>query len=490
MTLPKTLLLLAEVIVFAILAVVVSSHFGLADGVRVTVAYLAAYLTARIVLTRARHSSLPALVILLALTVFLIWINYKRLLHWTFFDEYSLEEPNLVGDGRSYYKWALNKYDGRVPPARVIFPGYPMLILALWKVLGVNVVWPQALNMLFTLCSVVLTGMTTRRLLAHRVTAHPATLLWCGMALTCLLMYYFVMGTAVLKEASIFIAIAMAGFALAAMGAGDSERHHPWRDMALFAAACLLLALVRTTYIYFIAVGVAVMALSRPRRDWPMLLAMVAIIVVALLVGNQFSRYSFSRHVEIAGGGWNMQRFYVTSESQRFYHYLLNYYFLYSPGHKVLMLPLTMGVQFIIPLPWNYYENPLIINRIARMTYGWYIVGGTALFYYLLISWRRNANMGCWAWWPALSFAAMAYVMAGSVARYVTPIQPLFVPVAVYVLCRVRQGHDRRAFGWWCAAFVLLLAVALCFCLEIQQATFSKMLHTQSLVNYLQGRAY
>lgn len=484
------LLLLAEVIVFAVLAVVASSHFGLADGARITLGYLVAYLIPRVVLTRARASSTAALVVLLLLTAFLIWVNYKRLLQWTFFDGYSLVEPNIIDDGRTYYKWALNKYDGRIPPVHVVFPGFPILMLALWKVLGVNVVWPQAMNLSFTLTSVVLTGMTTRRLLSHRVSVLPSTLLWSGMAMSCLLMYYLSMGTKVLKEGPIFISMALAGFALAAMAADDKERHHLWRDFGLFAVACLLMGMVRTTYVYFIAMGVAVMTLSRPRRDWRMSLIMLGVIALSLYIGNLMSSYSFERHAEIAGGGWNMQRFYVTSESQQFYHDLLNYYFLYSPWHKALMLPLTMGVQFIIPFPWSYYETPTILRVIARITYGWYFIGGLSLFYFLFVSWRRDGNMGCWAWWAALSFAAIAYIMAGSVARYVCPVQPLFVPVAIYVLCRLWEGHWRKAFLWWSVFYIILLAATLVFCLEIQQATISKMLHTRSLLHYLKGIPY
>ena len=490
MTLPRLLLLLAEVIVFAVLAVATSSHFGMADGARITGALLVAYLVPRLILTRARATSTTAIVILLLLTALLMWINYRRLAGWTFFDGYSLQEPNIGGDGRGFYKWAFLRYYGRPEDFPVVYPGFPVLMLALWKVFGVNVVWPVAMNTMFTLTSVVLTGMTTRRLLSWRVSARPETLLWGGMALSCLLIYYFIMGTAILKEASIFISVAMAGYALAAMGADDKERHHPWRDIILFVVACLLLGLVRTTFLYFIALGVVVMLLGHPRRDWRVSLAMLGIVALSLFLGNLFSSYSFDRHAEIAGGGWNMQRFFVVGDSRSFYHELLNYYFLYPAWHKALMLPLTLSVQFIIPLPWTYYETASTFNVLCRMTYGWYVVGGISLFYFLYVSWHRNGNMGAWPWWAALCYVALAYVMAGSVARYVTPVQPLFVPVAMYVLCRLWEGHWRKAFIWWSVIFVILMAAALVLCLEIQQATISKMLHTRSLVHYWKGIPY
>ena len=490
MTMPRLLLLLGEVLLFAILAVMASSDFGLADGLKITAAYLVAYLVPRAVLTHARGTSTASRVVLLLLTLALIYVNYRRLMVWVFFDDFSLEMPNLNGDGRGFYKWALNKYDGRVEPSGMVYPGFPLMMLALWKLFGVSVVWPQAMNLMFVLTSVVLTGMTTRRLLSHRVKASPAALLTGGMILCCLLMYYFVMGTAILKEASIMLAVSLAGFVLAAMEADDVERHRPRRDFVLFIVACALMGFVRTTYLYFVLMGLIVLTLSHPSRDWRMSLAMLGVIVAALLGGSALASYSFDRHAEIAGGGWNMQRFYVIGESQQFYHDLLNYYFLRPFWYKALMLPLTISVQFIIPFPWAYYETPSFLHILGRMTYGWYFIGGISLFYFCFVSWRREGNMGWWPWWAALAYTAIAYIMAGAVARYVVPVQPLFIPVAMYVLCRMREGHWRKPFLWWSVVFVVLLTVTLLFCLEIQQATFSKMLGTRSLLHYLQGIPY
>ena len=487
---PRMLLLLAEVIAFATLGIVASQHFGMAEGVKITCAYLVAYLIPRITLTKARGTSTTALVILFALTVLLIAMEYRKLTIWTLFDGYSLEMPKLRGDSYIFYKWALSQYDGRVECARrVVYPGFSYIMIGLWKLFGVSIVWPQAMNLSFTLSTMVLTGMTTRRLLTHRVQASPQSLIVGSMLLYCLLVYHINIGTCILKEASIYISMAMAGFALSAMAACDEERHRLGRDIVLFVAACLLTALVRTTYLYFIALGVVVMALPQWRRDWKQAAILMAVLAAALLAGNYFASYSFGRHAEIVGGGWNMQRFYVKSDTQYFYRELLNYYFLYSPWHKLFMLPLTMAVQFIIPMPWAYgYQNLLI--TISRMSYGWYFIGGTALFYYFYISWRRGQRLGAWPWWAAISFAVIAYIMAGSVARYVTPILPFFIPVAMFVLCSLKEGRWRKPFIVWAIVFVLLMTVALLLCLEIQQGTISSLLHTQSLVHYLKGLSY
>lgn len=487
LTMPKLLLLLIEVIAIAILGVVASSDFGFADGVRITLAYLVAYLVPRIVLERSRGNSTTAAVILFLLAVFLAFVGYQLLLLCTFFDDYSLQLPNLQGDQRMYYKWALHHFDGSVESQPVVFPGFPLMMIGLWKVLGVSVVWPQSMNIMFTLLSTVLMGLTTRRLLAGKVSSSPKVLVAGGMLLTGVLMYYQTMGVCILKEASTYLSIALTGFALSSMVTIDEERHRLWVDLLLFVLACLLMGLVRTTYMYFLFVGVIIVILPHWRRDWRMGLLMLLVAGVSLFLGNQLSAYSFDRHAEIVGGGWNMQRFYVISESQQFYHDLLNYYFLYSPWHKLLMLPLTMTVQFIIPLPWTYYDNPTTLSVLSRMTYGWYVVGGTALFYYLFLSWRSKDRLSIWTWWPVLCYMGISYIMAGSVARYIAPFQPLFAPVAVYVICRLVEGYNRKAFILWAVTFALLVTIALLFCLEVQQSTISRILHTQSLVHYIKS---
>ena len=84
-------------LLFAVCAVIASSHFGMADGLKITLAYLVAYLVPRTVLHHARSVSLPACVVLLVLAASLMAVDYLRLVEWTSVDGYSLRLPNLDG---------------------------------------------------------------------------------------------------------------------------------------------------------------------------------------------------------------------------------------------------------------------------------------------------------------------------------------------------------------------------------------------------------
>ena len=453
------LLLLAEVIAVAVLAIVSTRHFGVSDGLCISASYLVAYLVPLFVLKRSRGTSIAAQAVLLAIAILLSVVGYDCLVSWSTLEDYSLQRPNLIGDARNYYKWALSVYEG-VPSDEPgdMFLGFQLMMLGLWKVFGLSVIWPQAMNMMFTMLSVVLTGLMTRRVLAHRVTASPRTLVLSSMALMCLLLYYLTSGVTILKEGATFLSMTMGGYALSSMITVDEERKHLWRDICVFVLACLLMAFVRTTCLYFLALGVVVMTVSNWRRDWVLSLCMLALIFGLFVLSNYYVPYSFARHVEIVDGGWNMERTFSLIFSKT----IFDFYFLYSPWHRLLVLPVTMGIQFVLPLPFNHlFEPPYLLSFISRMTYGWYLFGGTALFYCLFVSWRRGENIGVWAWWPVLIYIGEAYVMGGMMARYLLPIQPLMVPMVLFMLCRLYEGRWRRGYLIWMITLIVLVLVAL-----------------------------
>ena len=455
---PGMLLLLAEVIAVAVLAMVSTRHFGVGDGLRISASFLVAYLIPLFILKRSRGTSIAAHVVLLVIAVFLSWVAYDCLVSWTTADGYSLQRPNLVGDARNYYKWALREYEG-LPNDEPgdMFLGFQLMMLGLWKVFGLSVIWPQAMNMMFTMISVVLTGLMTRRVLAHRVAVSPRTLVLGAMLLMCLLSFFITSGVTILKEGATSLSITMGGYALASMVTVDEERQHLWWDICVFVLACLMMAFVRTTFLYFLALGVIVMTVSNWRRDWVMSLCMLALIFGLFVLCNHFVPYSFARHVEIVDGGWNMERTFNLFYSKS----LFGFYFLYSPWHRLLFLPITMGVQFVLPLPFNHlFDPPYLLSFFTRMTYGWYLFGGTALFYCLFVSWRRGENIGVWTWWPVLIYIGEAYVMGGMMARYMLPIQPLMVPMVLFMLYRLYEGHWRRGYLIWMITLVVMILVA------------------------------
>ena len=67
-----------------------------------------------------------------------------------------------------------------------------------------------------------------------------------------------------------------------------------------------------------------------------------------------------------------------------------------------------------------------------------------------------------------------AYAVAGSVPRYVTPFQLLFVPMAIYVFAMLVEHQHRKKFTIFAVAYALVLAVTLAACYSAQADALSK----------------
>ncbi len=442
-------------------------NLGTTTGLQLAVGLFVAF-TIPLFIYRSRRWATPAgALVLLAVWTVMGVLAISNINQWLTPPGATAAMPALHSDDMSYYKWALHYYDGRVPAPHVAFPGLPVMILVTWKVLGVSVVWPVVMNVMFTLTAFVFTSFTTVRLLRHRAHSFNARTLGTLAIAGCALLGYLIsQGTVVLKEASVAMSMAVIGSVMAVF---VRERHLSLRHYAGFVIACVVLAFTRTTYMYLVMLALVIVALGNVKSRVPHVTLLLGLAIAAFVAGDSVAYYSFERHMVILSGGERMQRLFIVGESQQPYLNLIGDYFNYPIWRRILLLPLTSAVQFIIPFPWTYDREIGITEMVSRAGYGWYAVGGMALFYYALMSWRRRYTLGAWAWMPAVVFMAIAYVSAGSVSRYATAVQPWFVPIAVWVVSAVRHDSElRRKLRWWALAYVVVLAVTLVVCYRIQ----------------------
>ena len=323
-------------------------------------------------------------------------------------------------------------------------------MLGLWKVLGVSVVWPMALNYMFALISIVITGKISYRVLSHHFpTIKPSTISACAMLMVPLLGFLTSQNLRIQKEAGCTLGIVMVGYCLAGFAEKNNlTKNEKRRDLAVFVIGTVILALVRTNFAYFAMIGAAMMALARHHAQWKRgsLLALIA-LTITVVFSILFS-YTFGQQYRTVDGGDAMARAFKIGIVQQPYFTLIGDYYHYPEWKRLLLLPITAGVQYIIPFPWLYdLENADIMSILPRMRVMWYFVGGTCIYYYLYINglhYKQN-NLGMWAWWPLVTFLGIAFITGGSVSRYVLPLQPLFVVIALYVLLQVKIGNYRRS---------------------------------------------
>ena len=459
--------LLIEMLAVAAVAAAAASCFAWTDALQVTVGLLPAYALPCWLVRRDKHATLTARLLLLLVWLLLSAAAIFNLQLWTGVDGYSMEIPHLLRDDSSYYRWAYRVYHHE-PPHKTTFVGLPLLMVGMWKVLGVSVVWPIVMNVLMMMLAVVAAAKTVVTLLEGRVKTPMTTAFTVAVLLAMGLFFLLSQAVRVQKEASCALSVTLVGYTLARLTARDTLTR---KDMAIYIAGTLLLALVRTSFVYFVLTGVVLLMLGNWRSRWRRGVLLAVIAVVAFAAGAWLSLYPFSQQANTIAGGDAMQRYFIIGYAQQPYLEMIGNYFHYPVWKRVLLLPFTCAVQFVIPFPWVY--EPLgrgyVMEIMPRVRCMWYAVGGLVVFYYLFVAWRRDrGGLGVWALWPAAVFVIIAYITGGSVSRYVLPFELLFLPMAVFVLFKVKEGEYRGAFVVWMVAFSFVLLATLLICHEVQ----------------------
>ncbi len=473
---PWIFLLSVEVVAFALIAVGTARFFTLTDSLAVVLSMLVAYAIPRMCFKRQKTRSTAGDVVLMVVGLLLVAYAVHCIWSFTLKEGATLDLPRLYSDDRQYFNWALARYNGSGEVPAVNFWGFPFLVFCLWKLLGVNIVWPIAMNVMFTLLSIVITGQLAARLLKGRIELSGQSIATLSMMLTSLLAYYISQGANLQKEAVTYLALMMVAFAMVrCCNHAQSEYKKRW-DLILFAMGCLLLAACRTTMGYFVLGGVVIMTLSdwRKNRRYGTLLACLAMLIFGIgfmLVPD----YGITRQMSILEGGKAMQMKFIVGPSQTPYFNIIGNYFYYPMWKRLALLPMTSAVQYIIPFPWLYEGCGSVQNALPRIAWPWYAIGGIALYYYVFISWRKGVGLGAWALWPALCFLAVAYVTGGSVNRYILPFQPFFVIIAVFVIGKLREGKGRRSFVAFIVGYTMILIAVLVVCYHMQTSYLNSL---------------
>lgn len=474
-----------EVMIVALVSLLGVHYFAPGDAARLCVGLVAAYLPARVLLARDEAAGVGARYgLLLAWSILGVAVTLS-IYHCTGGDSALMSLPDLRSDDRRYFQWALSTVDSDVPRPRLTFVGHPFIVAVLFHTLGVHIVWPLVMNVACTLLAIVFTGKTAVILVAAPGTATRRRVMTTTIFICSLLFYMLSLNTKVLKEPLCYLAVAMAGLALAVHSSQAELTRRRWvKTLVLMSVGSLLLAVVRTSYVYFLILGVAVTSLSRThlRERLKRGGVLLGITLVALGAGLLLSLYPLSQQVNTVTGGGTMPKLFITNGPQQPYLDIIGQYFNYPVWKRLLLLPFTAAVQFIIPFPWCYSPtgHSSFMEMLPRLREMWYVVGGLSLFYYLFMSWRRgNGGLGTWALWPAMVYLIIAYIVGGSVTRYILPFELLFVPVAVFVLYKLKQGMYRNVFIVWAVFFLVVLAATLVICHDIQVDYMRDYYHLQ-----------
>lgn len=462
-------LLPSQIASLAVIVVVCFMLFPLAEVLSLICSLAVCYLASRCSLKLLGIKSPGSEFVFLAISLGSAILMLLNIWQWTYWGGGSMTDPILHADDSKYFNWALHYCDGSVALPKVEFPGYPALIWCLWKLFGVSFIWPMALNYLALLVSIVLAGGIAVRLLDGKVSLGRNAVACMAMALTATQFYFLSQGIRLQKEALIYLSVALVAYAMA--GLAHTKTSFRWADVLLFLFGAALMAVMRTTWMYFILLAVLFIFAG---KQWRTNKGKVAVIVFTTLlffvIGSLYARNPATySHPAIISGGEVMQEQFVRGNSQGLYKSLLGNYFFAPLWQRIAMLPVTAAVQFIIPFPWLPDGEPVMVDTVLpRINIVWYVVGMLSLFYYIFMAWRNTTSIGTWLFWPAVSYVIIAVLTAGSVSRYVLPFIPLFTVFAIYTVFCAKTPAMKLLLKWWCIAVFSLLAAALVLCFLLQ----------------------
>ena len=447
---------------FVALAVFSVLLCGAETGLQLTVSLTVAYSVAAWLL--GRHSASKAgkwvlfvvAVVMTAGVVLNVW-EYTSVLGGTA----AYPVLNNIDASRFFRNAAEFMTDGTVSSGRFT-PGMIWSMAALWCVFGKSIVYPLALNVMLTLIAVVLSGSLSRILLADKASVkHSDGIFVLAMALTAAVCHFLGQGMVLLKEPMVYVGFLMTIIVLARLYKGRRMTASQWVQ---FVTGCVLLSSVRSSMLMF--VGLLMLLLLRHaavRRMWVSLLAMAAVMVVCYVGASHIQGFGYERHVSTIKGSGYVPYQYLCNPRYDGYMSIVGRYMQRSPIEKIALLPVTVAVQAAIPFPWTMMRDvPFGYSQIwNHIALPWYLLAGILLFYFAVLWWRRATSLRLWALWALLCWVITAYLYAGTVSRYVMPVVPMLVPLAVYVIEQIRSRRFVKTFKVCACGYSVLLVLAL-----------------------------
>lgn len=342
--------------------------------------------------------------------------------------------------------------------------GYIVLSGTLMKIFGCNVAVPLLANLLFAFGTVAATGYLCAIFFPRR--AKEAAFRG-ALAVACVgsLAWY---GSIFQKDAGVAFGFALCGIAAAKL---LKERF----DTALVvcgAAGGLLLMLLKGPMGWFLIVGICAVcarfcrkAPQRYRRLYCYGIYML-LVSAAIIAGGRHWRQNDPVERVAGGAPAEFAQGMAGYQTVERYAELIPGYFQAPPAERIVKIPLAAAAQYFPPFPWNYTRDTSLgkFVWIAHINWAWYLIGGAALGYLILCAFRRRkgGDMERWAIWFAVCYLGMAYYSGGTVARYLLPLVPLAVPMAMQFSRCVRERLlSRRKALVYCVTYCVMLAAGL-----------------------------
>lgn len=326
------------------------------------------------------------------------------------------------------------------------FTGYPTYVAIM--LFGRDIFIAIMVDVLCCLLALVACGELAWRLTGCRKTAFGAML---AMSLMC---YFMVQATILIKDVPLTLGVALLALGLVRLRQRTPRVGVTW---ALIAASIVMASVYRPNLLLLYIPGVVIAGVSR-RPD--LRFAAVAAVCVAAWFAMEALLQKNPDPVALAAGS---PKYDFAQVKTMAWDRITGEYSGFPVWKKLLLLPASVVLQFLIPFPWNFARDTVFgpTLAVAHFGYTWYLAGGLFLYWLAVLVRQSPAMMVRMALWAILLYVATAYAFSGRISRYCLPYLPLIMPAVAYTA--VSAWRDRRLWRWM-GIFAALMAVALVVC--------------------------
>ncbi len=375
----------------------------------------------------------------------------------------SVDAPWLLNDSLSFYRLSYDIVQGGIDESspKVPYFGYPAF-LSFFLLLGINdIAYPVICNILLLLCSMIMVGRCVMLVVDDKPMARSIS----GYAMALMAMVPGVMGygSVLSKEPFVVFAIVTSVGALYAI----RRRNHTILNTLLLLLSIVILTACRASYLYVMLLLVIGVYACKPKvADILPFVCIVFAVVCAIYIGSQASYWGSSDYVL-----YYVNEEYSTSffcgESQAPFEEMIGPYNTYPHWMRILLLPVTIVVQFMIPFPFetvSAQEGLPLSTAYHRMSYLWYIAALPMIAYYVfyLLRGRGGQKLLILSIWAAISYCIPAYITAGTTSRYAYCFVPILAIMGGYVLYSVLDNRrELNRLMVFAIIYIVLIIAAL-----------------------------
>lgn len=378
----------------------------------------------------------------------------------------SWEMPGLApySDPATIYYWTDRYVRGYEMPGCMSM-GPLMFYGVFFRVFGTGLLAPLIFNATCMALSVTACGVICARLVEGDRIQRKA---WAGALLMAMIPSIPYYGSILMKEAPVTLGFTLMSLPLAGIYTGRFKI----RDLAWGGAGTVLLMALKPHTGYLLCAGAILCLVNARRRQlgskacaYNGTLATL-LLSLAIVAGGRPGRSDSDFLLLDSSRAQESEKSMLHHEAVGNYDSLVTGYYAKSPVEKAAYLPVAAAAQYFPPFPWNYTRDTYLARfvPVAHLSFLWYMVGGMVLAWFVLCMPFRDKAGGLrlWALFWAGCYLGVAYMSAGSVARYHLPFMALCVPLALDLLTKViRGGISRKKASVFGAIYITLLITGL-----------------------------